>query len=547
MKKKNLFILFIIPLLLLFACQQEKRTALYQASEMKKKVDAFVKVKLTTDLSHLSANEQKMITILIEIAAIMDDIYWKEAYGDKDELFKSLDNQSLKDFVNINYGPWERLNGNKSFLNEIEEKPLGAQFYPEDMTKKEFELFESSDKGSLYTVLRRDKDNNLLTIPYHKYFEKETNKAVELLREAAGLAEDQGLKKYLELRAGALLSDEYYESDIAWMDMRENNIDFVVGPIENYEDALFGYKAAHEAFVLIKDKKWSKMLDRFSALLPDLQKTLPVSEEYKTETPGSGSDIGVYDVIYYGGDCNAGSKTIAINLPNDEKVQTKKGTRKLQLKNSMQYKFDKILVPISEILVAEDQLKHVKFEAFFENTMFHEVAHGLGIKNTINGKGTVRKSLKEQYSALEEGKADIVGLYMICKLFEMGELPEKDLMDNYVTMLAGLFRSSRFGVSSAHGKANMVRFYYFQDKGAFIRNTQTGKYRVDFEKMTEAMNSLASEILTIQGNGDYESAKKMIEDMGYIKADLQRDLDLIAKQGIPKDLVFEQGLNVLGL
>ncbi len=547
MKAKNIYLLLIIIMLMVSACQQEKRTASIPISELKEKVDAFVKVKLSSDLSHLSANEQKLIPILIEIAGIMEDIYWKEAYGNKKELFKSFENQALKDFAKINYGPWERLNGNTSYINEFSEKPAGAQFYPEDMTKEEFELFDSPNKSSLYTILRRDKDGKLITIPYHEYFKNETNKASSLLIKAAGYAEDQGLKKYLELRAEALLSDEYYESDIAWMEMRNNNIDFVVGPIENYEDGLYGYKAAHEAFVLIKDKQWSKLLDRFSSLLPDLQKTLPVDKEYKKEIPGSDSDIGVYDVIYYGGDCNAGSKTIAINLPNDEKVQTKKGTRKLQLKNSMQYKFDKILFPISEILVADEQLKHVKFDAFFENTMFHEVAHGLGIKNTINGKGTVRKALKEQYSALEEGKADIVGLYMVSQLNDMGELPEKVMMDNYVTMLAGLFRSSRFGVSSAHGKANMVKFYYFKERGAIIKDPQTGKYRVDFNKMTEAMNSLAKEILTIQGNGDYDSAKRMIEDSGYIRADLQKDLDLIAKQGIPKDLVFEQGLNSLGL
>ncbi|MFC2128359.1 Zn-dependent hydrolase, partial [Bacteroidota bacterium] len=498
-------------------------------------------------ITQLSDNEKQMIGIFIEVAKIMEDIYWTEAYGNKNDLMNSIDDQSVRDFIKINYGPWERLNGNKSFITEIGTKPPGAQFYPDDITKEEFEKFDSEDKTSLYTVVRRDNEGKLITIPYHEYYKKEITKAANLIDKAAVLADDPGLKKYLELRSKALLTDEYYESDIAWMEMRDNTIDFIVGPIENYEDALFGYKAAHESFVLIKDIEWSKMLDKFSSMLPELQKTLPVSEKYKKEAPGSDSDIGVYDAVYYGGDCNAGSKTIAINLPNDEKVQTQKGTRKLQLKNSMQYKFDKILLPISKVLVAEDQQKYIKFDAFFQNTMFHEVAHGMGIKNTINGKGTVRKALKEQYSGLEEGKADIVGLYLITKLYEMGEFPEKNLMDNYVTMLAGLFRSSRFGVSSSHGKANMVRFYYFKEMGAFVKDTETGRYSVDFDKMTEAMISLSEKILIIQGNGDYEAAKKMIDEMGFIREDLQKDLDLIAEKGIPKDLVFEQGAAVLGL
>jgi hypothetical protein len=364
---------------------------------------------------------------------------------------------------------------------------------------------------------------------------------------AAELAEDAGLKNYLNLRAEALLSDDYLESDLAWMDMKTNNIDFVVGPIENYEDALFGYKAAHESFILVKDREWSSKLARFAVLLPELQESLPVPDEYKKEVPGSDSDLGVYDAIYYAGDCNAGSKTIAINLPNDERVHIEKGSRKLQLKNSMRAKFEKILVPISGVLIAEDQRKHITFDAFFENTMFHEVSHGLGIKNTINGKGAVRKVLSDQYSALEEGKADIAGLFMVTKLAEMGELGEKDLMDNFVTFMAGIFRSVRFGATSSHGKANMVRFNYFQEKGAFTRDNVSGTYRVNYDAMFQAMLDLTKDILIIQGNGDYEAAKKMLTEKGYIKEGLQKDLDRINEKGIPKDIVFEQGLEVLGL
>jgi hypothetical protein len=516
-------------------------------ANMQEKVDAFIEVELTTDISHLSDNEKQMLPLLFETAQIMDDIFWSQAYGNKEDLLSRVEDEATRAFVKLNYGPWERLNNNAPFLEGIGEKPKGANFYPSDMTQKEFEAFEADDKASLYTVIRRNAKGELESIPYSQAYKEQHEKAAKLLRQAAELAEDEGLKKYLNLRAEALLTDDYLASDMAWMDMKDNNIDFVVGPIENYEDALFNYKAAHEAFILIKDQEWSQKLSRFAALLPALQRNLPVADKYKAEVPGSDSDLGVYDAVFYAGDCNAGSKTIAINLPNDPKVHIEKGSRKLQLKNSMRYKFDKILVPISKVLIDEEQRKHVTFEAFFENTMFHEVAHGLGIKNTINNNGTVREALKETYSAIEENKADILGLFMVSNLAEMGELGEKDLMDNYVTFMSGIFRSVRFGAASAHGKANMMRFYYFQEQGAFTRNPETGTYKVDFEKMTEAMNSLAEKTLVLQGDGSYDEAKKMLEEMGYIKEELQADLNRINESSIPVDIRFKQGAQMLKL
>ncbi len=533
----------IVGIVILIACQPKNELS----KEMQAKVDNFVKVDLTADISHLSEKEKQMLPLLFEAAQIMDDIFWTQAYGDKENLFANIKDDATRKFVKINYGPWERLNNNEPFIGGYGEKPKGANFYPIDMTKEEFESFQSSNKTSLYTIIKRKEDRTLESIPYSEAYKEQHEKAASLLLEAAELAEDEGFKNYLVLRAQALLTDEYLASDMAWMDMKSNNIDFVVGPIENYEDRLYGYKAAHEAFILIKDIEWSKKLERFAALLPKLQTNLPVEAKYKKEVPGSDSDMGVYEAVFYAGDCNAGSKTIAINLPNDERVHIEKGSRKLQLKNSMRYKFDKILIPISKLVIDEDQRKHVTFEAFFENTMFHEVAHGLGIKNTINNKGTVREALKETYSAIEENKADILGLFMVTNLFEMGEFPEKDLMDNYVTFMAGIFRSVRFGAASAHGKANMMRFYYFQDQEAFTRNPETGTYRVDFEKMTKAMNSLASKTLILQGNGEYDAAKEMLEKMGFIKEELQSDLDRINSSNIPVDIRFRQGLNMLGL
>ena len=314
---------------------------------MQKKVDEFAPVELSSDLmNNLSENQKKMLSCFFETAKIIDDLYWLQAYGDKAALLASTEDEATKDFFQINYGPWERLKGNEPFIDDIGAKSLGAQFYPADMTKEEFEAFESKDKSTLYTVIRRDENGNLISIPYHKEYAEGVQKIADLLKKAAELAEDPGFKSYLNLRANAILSDDYLASDMAWMDMKDNSIDLVVGPIENYEDALFGFKTAFECFILLKDKEWSQKLDRFASLLPILQTKLPVPDEYKQEVPGSGSDLGVYDVIYYAGDCNAGSKTIAINLPNDERVHLEKGSRKLQLKNSMKYKFDKVLVHI---------------------------------------------------------------------------------------------------------------------------------------------------------------------------------------------------------
>ncbi|HYG66737.1 MAG TPA: hypothetical protein VD838_03730, partial [Anaeromyxobacteraceae bacterium] len=388
--------------------------------------------------------------------------------------------------------------------------------------------------------------DRLVGVPYHQAFAEQHQRAAGYLRQAAALAQDPGLRRYLELRADALLTDDYQPSDLAWMDMRDNPIDVVIGPIETYEDQLMGFKAAHEAYVLIKDQEWSARLGRYAELLPGLQRGLPVPAEYKAETPGSDADLGAYDVIYYAGDSNAGSKTIAINLPNDEEVQLQKGSRRLQLKNAMRAKFDRILVPLAEVLIAEDQQDAISFDAFFGNTMFHEVAHGLGIKNTITGEGTVREALRDHASALEEGKADVLGLYMVQRLIEEGEWAEATLREHYVTFVASIFRSIRFGAASAHGRANLVRFNFFQERGA-LEPTADGRWRIDEEKMSEAVAALAERILTLQGDGDYDAVTAFVEAYGMMTPALQASLDRLAAAGIPVDVVFEQGTDVLGL
>lgn len=544
--------------LLLSACgeaptnnkEPETETPKQEASRLlvdESRLDIYQPVALTSDLSHLSANQKAMISVLIDAAKIMDDLFWKQAFfDDKDAFLNSLENDDIRHFASINYGPWDRLNGDTPFLSGYDDKAPGAEFYPHDIDKASFSAASFDDKTGLYSLVERDEDGNLYTTPYSEAYRAELTKAADLLKKAAELAEDESFAAYLNLRAKALLNDDYLASDMAWMDMKTNPVELVIGPIETYEDQLFGYRAAFEAYVLIKDLAWSEKLAKYAAFLPELQRGLPVADAYKAEMPGSDADLNAYDVVYYAGHSNAGSKTIAINLPNDERVQLEKGTRRLQLKNAMQAKFDHILMPIAETLIVPEQRKHITFDAFFANTMFHEVAHGLGIKNTLDGENTVRGALKEHASALEEGKADILGLYMVQSLLEKGEITQGTLEDYYVTFMAGIFRSVRFGASSAHGKANMIRFNFFAQQGAFEK-TDAGLYRVNMVKMGAAVEALSELILTLQGDGNYDGVAELVESMGVIKPQLASDLARLEAANIPVDIHFEQGKSVLGL
>lgn len=511
------------------------------------RLDIYYSVDLTADLSAYSDNQKQMLSLLIDASKVMDDLFWKQAFGgDKSDFLAAIDDEQTRQFADVNYGPWDRLNGDKAFLKGTDEKALGAEFYPLDMTKEEFEQSDFDNKDGLYSMVMRKADKSLMAVPYNEIYKEELDQAADLLMRAAKLAEDKSFAKYLVLRAEALMSNQYQVSDFAWMDMKTNPIDVVIGPIETYEDQLFGYRAAFESYVLLKDMAWSERLAKYAAFLPELQRGLPVPDEYKAQMPGTDADLNAYDVIYYAGHSNAGSKTIAINLPNDEQVQLQKGTRRLQLKNAMQAKFDNIMLPITAELITSQQRKNVTFNAFFGNTMFHEVAHGLGIKTVLNSEQTVRGALKEHASALEEGKADILGLYMVQQLLEKGEISEGVLEDYYVTFMAGIFRSVRFGASSAHGKANMIRFNYFKEEGAFSRDDK-GMYSVNMTKMREAIDSLSNKILTLQGDGNYDGVANLVANYGVIKQDLADDLARLSSAGIPVDITFKQGKEVLGL
>ena len=538
MKIKHLTIVAAITVMA-YGCTQGP-----QEEPKAKLIDKYAEYTLTTDISHLSENEKEMLPLLFEAANVMENLFWRENYGDKAELMAKISDPDDQKFACITYGPWDGLNNNTPFVEGYGAKPAGAQFYPQDMTEEEWQAFDDPNKTSQYTMIVRDENGNLKCVWYHDYFKNEIEHAANLLEKASTLAGDPEFATYLKLRAQALLTDEYFESDMQWMDVRNNNIDMVIGPIENYTDARYGIKASHEAFILIKDQEWTKQLARYAAFVPQLQTQLPVPEEYKKEVPGSDVDLAAYDAVYYAGDCNANSKTIAINLPNDERVQLQRGTRKLQLKNAMAAKFEKILIPIAQTLMTPESMEHIKFDAFFANVMFHETAHGMGIKNTITGKGTVHSALGNQYNALEEAKADVLGLFLVTKLAEMGEYTTTEMIDNYTTFMAGIFRSVRFGAASAHGKANMLTFNYFQDYGAFTRNEE-GRYAIDFDVMKEAVEKLAGDILISQGNGDYDQVKGWLEVMSVIRPELQADLDRVNEAGVPVDIYYNMGSDVL--
>ena len=508
-------------------------------SGLQAKVDEYAVVEVTSPMIEtLSDKDMQVLNLFRSAGRVIDGLFWQQTFGDRDSLLESLTDPAAKDYALINYGPWDRLADNEPFIEGYGAKPLGANYYPQDITAEEFAAFDDPDKNSLYTVLRRDADGNLKCVWYRDEYRAQLDEICRYLEEAASITENEGLRNYLTKRVEAFRTDDYLESDLAWMDMKDSKIDIVIGPIENYDDKLNEAKASYECFILLKDEERSAELAKYVSMLPELQKMLPCRPEYKTFVPGTSSDLNVYDAIYYSGDCNAGSKTIAINLPNDERVHAAKGTRRLQLHNSITAKFGKILLPIGRLLIEPEQRRHLRDEAFFWNVTFHEVAHGLGVKETVNGKGTVDEALGTEKTTWEEAKADILGLFMVCRLVDMKEIPLITKEDAITTFIAGLVRSVRFGSASSHGRANMMCYNYLKENGAFSRN-KDGLYHIDYEKALAAINSWADLILTVQAEGNYEFAKEYAARNAVIPEALAADIANVNAHGIPRDIRFE--------
>ncbi len=529
------------------SCKDKKTDVLEETSksELQQKVEEYAYFDLKTDLSQLSENDKQLIPIFFEIGQIMDDLFWEQTFGPKSSL-DTIQDKWMKEFALINYGAWDRLDNDKPFLPGYGAKPATCNYYPQDLTLEEYEAFQDKNKDSHYTVLVRNNDGSLKSVWYHEFYKEKIDKVCALLDKAINICENPAMKKYLTLRKKALQTDDYYESDMAWMDMKDTKLDFVVGPIENYDDKLNVLKTSYEAFVLVKNEKESNKLTKFVSMLPQLQKELPCDAKYRNYVPGTSSDLNVYVVIFYGGDCNGGGKTIAINLPNDDRVQAAKGSRRFQLRNAMQAKFDKIMKPIGEMVVEPSEQSHINFDAFFWNVTFHEVGHGLGVKTTINGRGSVDAAMKTENTNWEEAKADILGLHLVCALVDKGEITNITKEDAITTYIVGLLRSVRFGAADAHGVANMMCYNFFEEQGAFKRNGN-GTYHIDYEKAEKAINAWIAMILKTQATGDFDFASQFSKEHGTIGENLQKDLDRINKAGIPRDIRFNQGLDVLGL
>jgi len=532
--KKILAASFMFLLILGCTENQNQQKESEEVTMLKEKIAKFVPVEIQYDETLLTDGEKIVLEKLYRASKIIDELFLEQVYSKnnqiKSELISDLSNKTLLtekpalklelehklELFNIMFGPFDRLEDNIPFIGK-DKKPLGANFYPEDMTKEEFENHikqNPADEKSFtneFTIIRRE-DGKLVAIPYSEYFKDKLTKASNLLKEAAEFADNPSLKKYLISRADAFLSNDYYQSDMDWMDLRDHSIEVVIGPYEVYEDAMFNYKAAFESFVTIKDPVETKKLEVFAKYLNDIEKNLPLDDKHKNYTRGSESPIVVANEVFTAGDTKAGVQTLAFNLPNDERVRQAKGSKKVMLKNVHEAKFEKLLKPIAEIVLDSDQLKYVTFDAFFNHTLMHEMSHGVGpgfIK--VNGGDTeVKKELKETYSTMEECKADILGMYNNIFMIEKGVYPKESEHQIWVTFLAGAFRSMRFGIGEAHGGGNAIIYNYLLEKGGFAYDEGTQKVRVDFEKIYPALKELCNLVLTIQAEGNYQGAKDLI-------------------------------------
>ena len=529
---KNIVVILIVLALTIISCteKQNPQKDSEEVTMLKEKISKFVPVEIQYDESILSDREKVVLEKLYRASKIIDELFLEQVYIENDQiksdLISKISNKSILsehpelklqlELFNIMFGPFDRLEDNKPFIGK-NTKPLGANFYPVDMSKEEFEKWIKDNPKDVktftseFTIIRRE-DDKLIAIPYGEFFKDKLTDASNLLREAADYSDNPSLKKYLRSRADAFLSNDYYQSDMDWMDLKDHNIEVVIGPYEVYEDAMFNYKAAFESFVTIKDPVESKKLEVFAKYLNDIEKNLPLDDKHKNYTRGSESPIVVANEVFTAGDTKAGVQTLAFNLPNDERVRQAKGSKKVMLKNVHEAKFEKLLKPIADIVLDPEQLNEVTFDAFFNHTLMHEMSHGVGpgfIK--VNGKDTeVKKELKETYSTMEECKADILGMYNNIFMIEKGVYPKESEKQVWVTFLAGAFRSMRFGIGEAHGGGNAIIYNYLLEKGGYVYDESTQKVKVDFVKIYPALKELCNLILTIQAEGNYQGAKNLI-------------------------------------
>lgn len=545
---KKLLFLSLSIILIFSACsnKQEKEIEI-----MKKKISQFSETELKYDHSLLDENQKKVMENIYLSAKQLDKIFLDQVYSKNKEIKKKLENSTDElsklqlDYFNIMTGPFDRLDHNKPFYGNAA-KPLGANFYPEDMTKEEFENWikthPEDEKAftSEFTVIRRDGDK-LMAIPYSEYYKNELTIAADYLRKAAEFADNPTLKKYLRTRANAFLSNDYFQSDMDWMDLKDHTIEVITGPYEVYEDELFNYKASFECFLTLVDPAETAKLKKFASYLTEMEKNLPIPDKFKNFNRGSESPIMVVQEVFSAGDTKAGVQTLAFNLPNDERVRAAKGSKKVLLKNMHEAKFEKLLKPIASVVIDESQQKYISFDGFFTHTLMHEMSHGVGPGFiVVNGKETeVKKELKETYSTMEECKADILGMWNNLLMIQKGVLSDQFERQMWVTFLAGTFRSMRFGIGEAHGGGNAIIYNFLLEKDAYEYDAATQKVRVNFDIIKPALHELANKVLMIQALGDYKGAKDL---MAKYKVESESMTTLIEKlKSLPVDIhpIFE--------
>lgn len=525
------------------------RPAATELAAIRAKAARFSPTVITADASRLSPGDRKALARIIAAAKLFDPLYRRQVWSGNPALFARMAadrtplGTALHHYLRINQGPWSQLDENKAFVADVpEHRPPQAAHYPDDMTKAEFDAWvatlseaDRAKANGFFHAIRRGADGKLRLAPYSEEYREQLEPAAKLLREAAALTDNATLRSFLEKRADAFGSDDYYASDVAWMDL-DAPIDVTIGPYETYSDELYGAKAAFEAYVTLRDDAESAKLAKFGAELQGLEDHLPIDPKYRNPKLGGGAPIRVVNVVFSAGEGNAGVQTAAFNLPNDERVVAEKGSKRVMLKNVQEAKFRKTLVPISRVVLAPKDRLNVRFDAFFTHVLMHELMHGLG-PNVIQVGGresTVRGELKELYSAIEEAKADISGLWALQQLVDKGVLDRQFERTMYTTFLASIFRSVRFGIKEAHGKGVAIQFNYLMDEGAIRYDAKTGTFAIVPEKIRDGVRKLTAEIMTLQAEGSYAKAKALRDTYGVVRPEMQAALDRLA--GVPVDI-----------
>jgi hypothetical protein len=517
--------------------------------ELAKKIARFAPTQLTADTSRLTPKDREALAKIIAAAKLLDPLFLRQVWTGNEALEKKLQadktpagRQRLHYFY-INDGPWSRLDNKEPFIEGVpHEKPPYANYYPDDMTKDEFNSWlqglSDADKQKatgFFHLIRRGADRKLTIVPYSQAYQDILEPAAKLLREAAALTTNATLRNFLNKRADAFGSDDYYESDVAWMDL-DSPIEVTIGPYETYEDELFSYKAAFEAYVTLRDDAETAKLAKFSDHLQELENNLPIDPRYRNPKLGAASPIRVVNNVFSSGEGNSGVQTAAFNLPNDERVIKEKGSKRVMLKNVQDAKFNKTLIPISRVVLERSEQSALAFDSFFTHILCHELMHGLGPHNiTVNGQETtVRKQLKELYSAIEEAKADMTGLWALQYMIDRGIIEKSMQRTLYTTYLASMFRSVRFGITEAHGRGVALQFNYLTDEGAIKFNAASGTFSIDQAKIKDSVTKLTRELLTLEAEGSYDKAKALLDKFAVIRPPMQQALERL--KSVPVDI-----------